>query len=76
MMMDLKSNIYVGDGILGQIKEPPAYKFTVEDLYKNTREDYWPMIDYMLSDRKDLQERIQKIKYKIIIDEQNRRRTP
>lgn len=57
------NNIYAGEGILTQIKEPsyPSEVITVEWLYETTGKEWWPLLDMMLADREDLQERIKKI---------------
>lgn len=57
--------MYIGNGILDQIKPPePAATLTVERLYEWWGELYWPILDKLLSDRKDLHERIKKFKDK------------
>ena len=60
----LKEPIYVGNGILDQIKEPEPIEFKVEDLYESIDPKYWQIVDTMLSDRPDLQDRIKKYKKK------------
>ena len=56
--------IHVGNGIWDQIDSihPKNYKLRVEDLYEFVGPNYWFLIDYMLSDRPDLQDRIEKYK--------------
>ena len=55
--------VYAGEGILAQIKEPSYLPvLTVEWLYETTGKEWWPLLDMMFADRKDLQERIKKIK--------------
>ena len=55
--------IYVGEGILAQIKEQyHPYGLTVERLYEVTLKEWWPLLDMLLADREDLQDRIKKIK--------------
>ena len=55
--------IYVGNGIWDQINSTyEEYKLRVEDLYELTDPNYWFLLDYMLSDRPDLQDRIEKYK--------------
>ena len=58
------NDIYVGNGILDQIKPPEPVTLTVERLYEWLGELYWDILDDMLSDRKDLHERIKKFKDK------------
>lgn len=57
-------NIYVGNGILDQIQPPKEIKLTVEDLYESIGENYWYILDDLLSDRTDLHDRIKKFKRK------------
>ena len=56
--------MYIGNGIWDQIKPPEPVTLTVERLYEWWGELWWPMLDAMLSDRKDLHERIKKFKDK------------
>ena len=58
--------IRVGNGIWDQIDSVHTkdYKLRVEDLYEFAGPNYWFLIDYMLSDRPDLQDRIKKYKKK------------
>lgn len=58
----LHKPIHVGNGILDQIKEQEPISFTVEDLYRNTRDDFWPLLDILLEDRPDLFDRIERYK--------------
>ena len=58
----MTDDIYVGNGILDQIKPPEPTMIQIEDLYKDLREDYWWILDSLLVDRPDLQERIKKYK--------------
>lgn len=55
-------DIYVAGGIMDQIKSPDPPQITVEFLYETIREDFWWLLDILLEDRKDLQERIEKYK--------------
>lgn len=57
-------NIYVGNGILDQIQPPKEIKLTVEDLYEFIGENYWSVLDVLLSDRLDLHDRIREYKQK------------
>lgn len=56
--------IHIGDGIWDQIKmSPKEYPpLTVERLYELVPQCDWPMLDDLVKDRKDLQERIKKFK--------------
>lgn len=57
-------NIYVGNGIWDQIQPPKEIKLTVEDMYEFIGEDYWYILDDLLSDRTDLHDRIREYKQK------------
>lgn len=54
--------MYVGNGIWDQIQPLKEIKLTVEDLYKFIGENYWYILDDLLSDRTDLYDRIKKYK--------------
>lgn len=56
------TDLYVGNGILDQIKPPEPIIVQVEDLYKDLSEDYWWILDCLFVNRPDLQERIKKYK--------------
>jgi len=56
--------MYIGNGIWDQLKSPEAVTLTVERLYEWWGELYWPILDDLFSDRKDLHERIKKFKDK------------
>lgn len=58
------THMYIGNGILDQIKPPEPVTLTVERLYEWCGELCWPILDDLLSDRKDLHERIKKFKDK------------
>ena len=55
--------IYVGNGILDQIKKPAeAITITVEDLYNELHPDFWWILDSLFVNRPDLKDRIEKYK--------------
>ena len=56
------ANMYVGNGILEQLKPTPVQRFTVETLYELTDCEHWPLLDVLLEDRTDLHDRIQRFK--------------
>ena len=55
------TKLFVGNGILDQIKPPEPRIFKVEDLYEGFP-NMWPLLDKMLEDRPDLHDRIEKFK--------------
>lgn len=54
--------IYVGEGILKWIQPMEPIVLKVEDLYEFWPKEYWDILDEILSDRPDLQDRINKYK--------------
>lgn len=56
------ANMYIGNGILEQVKPTPVQRFTVETLYELTDCECWPLLDVLLKDRTDLHYRIQRFK--------------
>ena len=54
--------IYVGNGILDQIKPAEPITLKVEDLYECWDPIYWDILDELLEDRVDLHDRIKKYK--------------
>lgn len=56
------TKLFVGNGILDQIKPPEPRIFKVEDLYEGFSPNMWPLLDEMLEDRPDLHDRIEKYK--------------
>lgn len=56
------TKLFVGNGILDQIKPPEPIILKVEDIYEWVTPEYWPILDELLEDRPDLQERIEKYK--------------
>ena len=56
------SDLYVGNGIWDWMKPAEPRIFKVEDLYESFSPDMWPLLDKMLEDRPDLQDRIKKYK--------------
>lgn len=54
--------IYVGEGILKWIQPVEPGVLKVEDLYAFWPKECWDLIDEILSDRPDLQDRIKKYK--------------
>lgn len=57
-----RTRLIVGNGILDQIKPPEPMTLKVEDLYENFPSEYWSILDDLLKDRPDLQDRIKKYK--------------
>ena len=57
-------DLHVGEGLWRWLKPAEPIELRVEDLYEQTSEDFWYIIDDLLRDRKDLQERIAKYKQK------------
>ena len=55
------TKLFVGNGILDQIKPPKPIVLKVEDLYRDNP-DCWDLLDRMLEDRPDLHDRIEKFK--------------
>lgn len=56
------TKLFVGNGILDQIKPPEPRTLKVEDLYEGFSPNMWPLLDEMLEDRPDLHDRIEKFK--------------
>lgn len=54
--------IYVGEGILKWIQPVEPRVLKVEDLYEFWPKECWDILDEILSDRPDLQDRINKYK--------------
>ena len=54
--------IYVGNGILDQIKPAEPITFKVEDLYESWGPTFWDILDALLEDRVDLHDRIKRYK--------------
>ena len=54
--------IYVGEGILKWIQPMEPRVLKVEDLYEFWPKECWDILDEILSDRPDLQDRINKYK--------------
>lgn len=54
--------IYVGNGILDQIKPAEPITLKVEDLYEGFSPNMWPLLDKILKNRLDLHDRIEKFK--------------
>ena len=54
--------IYVGNGILDQIKPAEPVTLKVEDLYECFDPMYWDIVDKLLEDRVDLHDRIKRYK--------------
>lgn len=54
--------IYVGNGILDQIKPAESITITVEDLYNGVSPDFWWILDSLFVNRPDLKDRIEKYK--------------
>ena len=57
-------DLHVGEGLWRWLKPAEPIEIRVEDLYEYAGEDFWWLIDDLLKDRKDLQERIAKYKQK------------
>lgn len=57
-------DLHVGEGLWRWLKPAEPIEIRVEDLYESAGEDFWWLIDDLLKDRKDLQERIAKYKQK------------
>lgn len=56
------SDLYVGNGILDQIKPPESITLKVEDIYEWWPSEYWSILDDLFEDRPDLHDRIKKYK--------------
>ena len=56
------TKLFVGNGILDQIKPPEPRIFKVEDLYEGFSPNMWPLLDKIFEDRPDLHDRIEKYK--------------
>lgn len=56
------TNLFVGNGILDQIKPVEPITFRVEDLYESWGPSFWPILDALLEDRVDLHDRIKRYK--------------
>ena len=57
-------DLHVGEGLWRWLKPAEPIEIRVEDLYEHAGEDFWWLIDDLLKDREDLQERIAEYKQK------------
>lgn len=57
-----RTRLIVGNGILDQTKPPEPTTLKVEDLYENFPPEHWSILDKLLENRPDLQDRIKKYK--------------
>ena len=56
------TDLYVGNGILDQIKPPEPVTLKVEDLYEFCPSEHWSILDRLFENRPDLHDRIEKYK--------------
>lgn len=56
------TKLFVGNGILDQIKPAEPITFKVEDLYESWNPIYWDILDALFEDRVDLHDRIKRYK--------------